>query len=133
MSKTEKLISKIFEGCTACHGDDQPTHEEEQSRMAMSDLRNIAENVTELQSLVDENFPLEDWAEAKITKAADYVRSVCPDGRNKARPSFPEYSAPPMPDCHHSHCRRKSHAVRRWPRSRRRGAGTSRRGSRRHP
>ena len=76
MSKTEKLISKIFEVCTACHGDDQPTHEEEQSRMAMSDLRNIAENVTELQSLVDENFPLEDWAEAKITKAADYVRSV---------------------------------------------------------
>jgi len=29
-----------------------------------------------LHDMLDDNYPLDDWAEAKITKAADYIRSV---------------------------------------------------------
>lgn len=76
MSKTEKLISKILEGCATCDGSDGSAHQEQESRMAKSDLYNIAENAKMLHDMLEDDYPLEDWAEAKITKAADYVRSV---------------------------------------------------------
>jgi len=85
MNKTDKLINKILEGCEVCGNDTyippstQNAHSDDgdkESRMAMSDLYNLAENAKMLQELIGEDFPLEDWAEAKITKAADYIRSV---------------------------------------------------------
>ena len=79
--KTEKILNDLLEACDACsvapeHGKEDGVDEGGQSRMAKSDLYNIAENAKMLHDMLEEDYPLEDWAEAKITKAADYVRSV---------------------------------------------------------
>lgn len=51
-------------------------NEKEGANMSKSDLFNIIENATMLQEMLTDDYPLEDWVEAKITKAADYIRSV---------------------------------------------------------
>ena len=76
--KTEKRIDELLEACNVCGGDNQPqdgTHDEE-SHMAKSDLYNIADNAKALHDMLDDNQPLDDWAKAKLTKAADYVNAV---------------------------------------------------------
>lgn len=72
--KTEKRIDELLKTCDTCGGDH--SKDEDGARMAKSDLFNIAENAQMLHDMLDDNYPLEDWAEAKITKAADYIRSV---------------------------------------------------------
>ena len=76
--KTEKRIDELLEACDVGGGDDQPqdnTHDED-SHMAKSDLFNIADNAKALHDMLDDNYPLDDWAKAKLTKAADYVNAV---------------------------------------------------------
>lgn len=79
--KTEKRIDELLEQCGACsgeqeHGTQDGNQGDGEARMAKSDLFNIADNAKMLHDMLDDNYPLDDWAEAKITKAADYIRSV---------------------------------------------------------
>ena len=41
-----------------------------------NDLFHLADISKELHDMLDDDYPLDDWMEAKITKAADYIRSV---------------------------------------------------------
>lgn len=86
--KTDKRIDELLEACGMCGGEEVPpsigmaqqshdgNNSDGEARMAKSDLFNIAENAKMLHDMLPEDYPLEDWAEAKITKAADYIRSV---------------------------------------------------------
>jgi len=79
--KTEKRIDELLEQCSACsgeqeHGTQDGNQGDGEARMAKSDLFNIADNAKMLHDMLDDSYPLDDWAEAKITKAADYIRSV---------------------------------------------------------
>ncbi len=77
--KTDKILNELLEACDACSHEEEPqdgNKDNHESRMAKSDLYNIAENAKMLHDMLEDDYPLEDWAEAKITKAADYVRSV---------------------------------------------------------
>ena len=76
--KTEKRIDELLEACDVCGGDSQPqdSTQDENSNMAKSDLFNIADNAKTLHDMLDDNHPLDDWAKAKLTKAADYVNAV---------------------------------------------------------
>jgi len=78
--KTDKRLDELLEACGACGGEHEQSSDgntgDGEARMAKSDLFNIADNAKMLHDMLDDNYPLDDWAEAKITKAADYIRSV---------------------------------------------------------
>ena len=78
--KTDKRLDELLEACGACGGEHEQSSDDNtgdgEARMAKSDLFNIADNAKMLHDMLDDNYPLDDWAEAKITKAADYIRSV---------------------------------------------------------
>ena len=74
--KTEKRIDELLEACGTCSGEQDSNHEDGHSRMAKSDLFNIADNAKALHDMLDDNYPLDDWAKAKLTKASDYVKAV---------------------------------------------------------
>jgi hypothetical protein len=74
--KTEKRIDELLEACDACSAEQDNNHEDGHARMAKSDLFNIADNAKALHDMLDDNYPLDDWAKAKLTKASDYVKAV---------------------------------------------------------
>lgn len=79
--KTDKLLDKLIEQCSVCGGDHEEAPQDanqgdNEASMAKSDLYNLVQDAQELHDMLSEDYPLEDWAEAKITKAADYINSV---------------------------------------------------------
>ena len=74
--KTEKRIDELLEACDTCSGEQDNNHEDGHALMAKSDLFNIADNAKALHDMLDDNYPLDDWAKAKLTKASDYVKAV---------------------------------------------------------
>lgn len=95
MSKTHNLIDSLLQemcgdscGCSGnkipmssmpfkMDGEDKyDHHSDSDAYMSKSDLYNIIENAQMLHDMIPDDYPLEDWVEAKITKAADYIRSV---------------------------------------------------------
>lgn len=78
--KTDKRLDDLLEACGVCGGESEHSLDGNdnggQARMAKSDLFNIADNAKMIHDMLPDDYPLEDWTEAKITKAADYIRSV---------------------------------------------------------
>jgi hypothetical protein len=79
--KTSKILDSLLEQCDACSGDayippSTKIAKHDDASMAISDLSNLIENAQKLHDMIPEDYPLEDWAEAKITKATDYINSV---------------------------------------------------------
>ena len=74
METTKKLDSYLNE---FTHTDDSEEKAEPNGAgMAKTDLFHLANTSKELHDMLDDDYPLDDWMEAKITKAADYIRSV---------------------------------------------------------
>tara|TARA_X000001382_G_scaffold126752_1_gene113722 strand:- start:1265 stop:1579 length:315 start_codon:yes stop_codon:yes gene_type:complete len=74
METTKKLDSYLNE---FTHADNSEAKTEPNGAgMSKSELYHIANMSKELHDMIDDNYPLDDWMEAKLTKAADYVKSV---------------------------------------------------------
>ena len=74
MQTTDDKLKSYLEQYTVC--DTQEKSEPDGARMSKNELFHIASLAKELHDLLTDEYPLEDWMEAKLTKAADYVRSV---------------------------------------------------------
>ena len=74
METTKKLDSYLNE--FAHKGETEEKPEPDGAGMAKTDLFHLANTSKELHDMLDDDYPLDDWMEAKITKAADYIRSV---------------------------------------------------------
>ena len=74
METTKKLDSYLNE--FAHKEDSEEKAEPNGAGMAKTDLFQLSDISKELHDMLDDNYPLDDWMEAKITKAADYIRSV---------------------------------------------------------
>ena len=74
METTKKLDSYLKE---FKHTEDSEEKAEPNGAgMAKTELFHLANTSKELHDMLEEDYPLDDWMEAKITKAADYIRSV---------------------------------------------------------
>ena len=74
MQTTDDKLNSYLDQYTVC--DTQDNSEPDGARMSKNELFHIAELANELHDLITDDYPLDDWMEAKLTKAADYVRSV---------------------------------------------------------
>tara|TARA_R100000008_G_scaffold86822_1_gene81872 strand:- start:2533 stop:2850 length:318 start_codon:yes stop_codon:yes gene_type:complete len=74
MQTTADKLNKYLDQYTVC--DAQEKSEPDGARMSKNELFHIGELANELHDLLTDDYPLDDWMEAKLTKAADYVRSV---------------------------------------------------------
>jgi len=74
METTKKLDSYLTE--LAHKEDSEEKSEPNGAGMAKTDLFDLAKTSKELHDMLSDDYPLNDWMEAKITKAADYIRSV---------------------------------------------------------
>lgn len=74
----EKLKKLVNEACDAQDEKQGYSGKEEPSgaKMARTDLITIARDAQELVNMFGDDRELDDWVEAKITKAADYLNSV---------------------------------------------------------
>lgn len=79
----EKLRELVKEACDACDAQQSHSHQEFTGKgepsggsMARTDLVTIAKDAQELVNMFGDDTELDDWVEAKITKAADYLNSV---------------------------------------------------------
>ena len=74
METTKKLDSYLSE---LTHKEDSEQKAEPNGAgMAKTELFHLANTSKQLHDMLEEDYPLNDWMEAKITKAADYIRSV---------------------------------------------------------
>lgn len=86
LENLRKLVNEVCDTCDAGephqheHPQQQQQHQgkEEPSggKMARTDLVTIAKDAQELVNMFGDDAELDDWVEAKITKAADYINSV---------------------------------------------------------
>ena len=86
METTKKLDSYLNELHCHCDGKshgkkkkkkvNEDNAEPDGAGMAKTDLFHLANTSKELHDMLDDDYPLDDWMEAKLTKAADYVKSV---------------------------------------------------------
>jgi hypothetical protein len=86
LENLRKLVSEVCDTCDENvphqheHPQQQQQHQgkEEPSggKMARTDLVTIAKDAQELVNMFGDDTELDDWVEAKITKAADYINSV---------------------------------------------------------
>lgn len=74
METTKKLDSYLSE--LAHKEDTEEKSEPNGAGMAKTELFHLANTSKQLHDMLEEDYPLDDWMEAKITKAADYIRSV---------------------------------------------------------
>ena len=74
METTKKLDSYLNEFTHIDNSEEKS--EPNGAGMAKSELYHITNMSKELHDMIDDNYPLDDWMEAKISKAADYIRSV---------------------------------------------------------
>ena len=74
METTKKLDSYLSE--LAHKEDTEEKSEPNGAGMAKTELFHLANTSKQLHDMLEEDYPLDDWMEAKITKAADYISSV---------------------------------------------------------
>lgn len=72
----EKLIQLIKEECDNAMGGSAMDHIDMEGKMAKRQLSQIAEYSAELEQMLMDDTQLEAWVQAKITKAADYIKTV---------------------------------------------------------
>jgi len=72
----ERLKEIIKEECGYAMSDDISMIDDEEGRMAKRQLSNIAQNADELDQMLQDETQLEAWVQAKLTKAADYLKTV---------------------------------------------------------
>ena len=74
MQTTDNKLHSYIQEYTVC--DTQENSEPDGARMSKNELFHLAKMAKELHDSITDDYPLDDWMEAKLTKAADYVRSV---------------------------------------------------------
>ena len=72
----EKLIQIIKEECDNAMGGSAMDHIDMEGKMAKRQLSQIAEYSAELEQMLMDDTQLEAWVQAKLTKAADYIKTV---------------------------------------------------------
>jgi|GEM_PF-4856058 hypothetical protein len=72
----EKLIQIIKEECDNAMVGSAMDHIDMEGKMAKRQLSQIAEYSAELEQMLMDDTQLEAWVQAKITKAADYIKTV---------------------------------------------------------
>ena len=75
----KRLLEIIQEECGMDHGayDMTPDGEiDREGRMAKRQLSDIAEYAAELSQMLSDETQLEAWVQSKLTKAADYIKTV---------------------------------------------------------
>ena len=75
----QKLMEIISEECGMVHMMPQGVMDDEidkEGRMAKRQLSDIAEYSQELMAMLQDETQLEAWVQSKLTKAADYIRTV---------------------------------------------------------
>ncbi len=75
----KRLLEIIKEECGMSHmaAPTLPNGEiDEEGRMAKRQLSDIAEYAAELSEMLSDETQLESWVQAKLTKAADYIKTV---------------------------------------------------------
>ena len=87
LENLRKLVSEVCDTCdeNVPHQHEHPQQQQQQhqgkeepsgGKMARTDLVTIAKDAQELVNMFGDDTELDDWVEAKITKAADYINSV---------------------------------------------------------
>jgi len=72
----EKLMQLIKEECDNAMDGSAMDHIDMEGKMAKRQLSQIAEYSAELEQMLMDDTQLESWVQAKITKAADYIKTV---------------------------------------------------------
>lgn len=72
----ERLKEIIKEECDYAMMDDSNMIHDDEGRMAKRQLSDIAKNADELDQMLQDETQLEAWVQAKLTKAADYIKTV---------------------------------------------------------
>jgi len=72
----EKLIQIIKEECDNAMIGPVMDREDMEGKMAKRQLSQIAEYSAELEQMLMDDTQLESWVQAKLTKAADYIKTV---------------------------------------------------------
>lgn len=68
-------LKKLFENLAAPMMNQQKVDDHE-ATMAISDLKQLAEQAAELAQKIQAGDELEGWVQSKITKASDYIQAV---------------------------------------------------------
>ena len=86
LENLRKLVNEVCDTCdeNAPHQHEHPQQQQQHQgkeepsggKMARTDLVTIAKDAQELVNMFGDDTELDDWVEAKITKAADYINSV---------------------------------------------------------
>ena len=108
----ERLMEIIQEECDMAMGPQMPYEMtpdgeiDREGRMAKRQLADISEYASELEQMLGDETQLEAWVQAKLTKAADYIKTVkhyveygMEEGAyDQVMPQMQPEMAPPMDD-----------------------------------
>jgi len=77
MKISKKKLAKIIkEECNRAMNEDIMDHVDMEGKMAKRQLSQIAAYSAELEQMLMDDTQLEAWVQAKLTKAADYIKTV---------------------------------------------------------
>ena len=72
----KRLVEIIKEECDAMHGNEMYHDLDKEGRMAKRQLHDMEKYARELSEMLNDTTQLESWVQAKLTKAADYLKTV---------------------------------------------------------
>lgn len=72
----KRLVEIIEEECAAMDYDEMHSDVDEEGRMAKRQLHDMEKYARELSQMLNDTTQLESWVQAKLTKAADYLKTV---------------------------------------------------------
>ena len=72
----KRLVEIIEEECAGMDYDEMHSDVDEEGRMAKRQLHDMEKYARELSQMLHDTTQLESWVQAKLTKAADYLKTV---------------------------------------------------------
>ena len=72
----KRLREIIEEECAMAHDDDMHQDIDQEGRMAKRQLHDMEKYARELSEMLTDTTQLESWVQSKLTKAADYLKTV---------------------------------------------------------
>ena len=72
----KRLVEIIKEECDAMHNSETYQDVDQEGRMAKRQLHDMEKYARELSQMLNDTTQLESWVQAKLTKAADYLKTV---------------------------------------------------------
>ena len=72
----KRLVEIIKEECEVAHGGEIHHDMDKEGKMAKRQLHDMEKYARELSEMLNDTTQLESWVQAKLTKAADYLKTV---------------------------------------------------------